>query len=81
MTKTIVLGSDTKKKIELKFVLAIDKLWQCADVIKTNEYAHLELITRNYTTEGYDLIFGYVQDRNNGEENGLFLGFWNDGIV
>jgi len=40
-------------------------------------WKHVDLVIKNYTLEGFDLMVGYDVDKHNGI---LYLGHYNDGV-
>jgi hypothetical protein len=81
MTNVIIIGEQTKKKelkpIEFILFLHIDK-GVCEASKNAKSFKNIELICREYTNQGLDLMFAYNNDRNEGI---LYLGHFNDGVV
>ena len=82
MTQVIVIGDNNKvatKKIQLIKCLQPTKDHFREIPIDPSTFKYIELISKNYTEKGEDLIFCHDGDRNIGGI--LFLGHFNDGIV
>ena len=82
MTKTIVLGAsyqNDNKPIEFDYYFD-GSLGSSAFVSPPSKFKYIELICKNYSNGGRDLMFAYddPSNRNNGT---LFVGFWNSGTV
>ena len=86
MTNIRIIGENNPPKKKLMPIKLV-KFLSLGELVKDVEanagnYKNVELICRNYfSSEGYDLIFCYDDNRNNHSEAVLFLGYWNDGIV
>lgn len=82
MTKCIVLGYTPSVTKDLK-PIEFNRYLNGDDLISTDDsptlFDNLELISRDYFCEGFDLIFGYDDGLRN--EGILYLGHWNDGIA
>jgi hypothetical protein len=81
MTKVIILGEQPEKK-ELKPIEFVKYL---GSELKINSnptepkfWKNIELICRNYSSEPFDLMFAYDDNRSGGV---LYLGHFNDGVV
>jgi hypothetical protein len=81
MTNVIILGEQPEKK-ELKPIVFVKYL---GSELKINSnpsepkfWKNIELICRNYSSEPFDLMFAYDDDRSGGV---LYLGHFNDGVV
>jgi hypothetical protein len=81
MTKVIILGQEPEKK-ELKpiqFVYFFSFQHGAEETgVKPKSYENIELICKDFAGFGFDLIFAYNEDRNQGV---LYLGRFNDGII
>jgi len=83
MTKTIIIGEKNKetpnKPIQFSSFLT-NTASLSSSVIEPTEFQFIELICRNYTVNGEDLMFAYdsESERNRGA---LYLGKWNSGKV
>jgi len=85
-TKVIVLGKEEKqtKKNPIVFVsyLGDDQTIESSgSAQKPANWDNIELVSKNYTQGGLDLMFAYDDDRNDAEIATLFFGHFNDGIV
>lgn len=70
------------KPIELIKILDSDGVMdKRSPAVCITRYKNIELISKNYTSDGLDLIFCYDDNRNNYAETSLFLGHWNDGVI
>jgi hypothetical protein len=81
MTKVIILGEQPEKKDlkPIQFVKYMNsELKINSDPSKSKLWKNIELICRNYSSEGLDLMFAYDYNRSGGV---LYLGHFNDGIV
>ena len=81
MTKVIILGEDAPEqpKKPIKFVYFLNQGHKFdTGVAYPNCFANIELICSNYLNKGFDLMFAYDDNRNNGV---LYLGHINDGVV
>lgn len=80
-----IIGEDTPQPKLLKPIELVKVIASHGEVYKTSAnistYKNIELICRNYTRDGLDLVFCYDNDRNNYSETSLFLCRWNDGVV
>jgi len=85
MTKVIVIGeipAPEKKLVPIKLLKVLNWRSFCNDTeAKTSNFKNVELITRKYTADGFDLIFCYNDDRNDNNSCALFIGQWNDGVI
>ena len=84
MTKVIILGTPQdenkpKKKIEFTHYLDSSGFMQKGFCNDPKSFNHIELICKNYTQEGLDLMYAYREDRQTFKC--LYLGHFNDGIV
>ena len=82
MTQVTVIGDNNKvgtKKIQLIKCLQTTNDHFVVSITDPNHFNFIELICKEYTAEGEDLMFCYGRDRNKG--GCLFLGHFNDGIV
>lgn len=82
MTKIIVIGDNNKvgtERIQLIKCLQTINDNFIKNTTDPNNFEIIELICKEYTTEGEDLMFCYKKDRN--KDGCLFLGHFNDGIV
>jgi hypothetical protein len=70
------IGRD-RKPIGIVFELGSDKLFEESDIIPA-DWDNIVLISKDYTNDGFDLIFIYGPYPADGF---LCLGHWNDGIV
>lgn len=82
MTKTIVIGAcyqDENKPIEFDYYID-GCLVSPSFVSLPSQFKYIELICKNYSNGGRDLMFAYndPSNRNNGT---LFIGHWNSGTV
>ncbi len=82
MTKTIIIGEfEHKEQKPIVFDYFLDgSLDSSAYVSLPCQFKYIELICKNYSNGGRDLMFAYddPSNRNNGT---LFIGFWNSGTV
>lgn len=81
MTKVIILGQEPENK-ELKPIQFVYFFYIHHGVgetgVKPKSYENIELICKDFEGYGFDLMFAYNEDRNQGI---LYLGHFNDGIV
>ena len=81
MTKVSVFGETEgqikePKKIELIKLVNSDGGLDGGD--KPNGFENVTLLIKSYYCSGYDLIFCYDDDLDEGR---VYLGYWNDGVV
>jgi hypothetical protein len=81
MTNVIIIGEQPEKK-ELKpiqFVKYMNfELKINSDPSEPKLWKNIELICRNYSSQPFDLMFAYDDNRIGGV---LYLGHFNDGVV
>lgn len=81
MTKVTILRDskveEPKKKIEFISYLDVDGTFQ-PSYTEPHEWDNVTLLGKDYTTEGADLMFAYDNSKSGG---GLYLGYFNDGVV
>ena len=81
MTKVIILGQEPEKK-ELKPIEFVKYLSEPfgyrIDCLHPREWKNIELICKDYLGKGFDFMYAYNDDRQDGF---LHLGYFNDGIV
>jgi hypothetical protein len=81
MTKVIIIGEQPEKKelkpIEFIYTFSVQ---HGAEETKTKPkiFQNIEFICKDYAGFGFDLMFAYNEDRNQGI---LYLGHFNDGVV
>lgn len=84
-TKVTIIGEkpkrEKKNKIQFLKYLSADGVNFHETGLNASDFENVELICRNYTKNGEDLMFAYDSDRNDGESTFLILGHFNDGIV
>lgn len=84
-TKVTIIGekpkTKSKKRIQFLKYLTSDGINFDNLLIDPSNFKNIELICRNYTRDGEDLMFAYDSDRNSGMESFLIIGHFNDGIV
>lgn len=80
MTKVIIIGQQepTQEKKPIEFVKAICEGRLITNYISPRIWGNIELVCRNYSNSGMDLMFAYDHTRNDGC---LYLGHFNDGVV
>ncbi len=82
MTQVIVLGEieskKSKKKIEFNYFCGGDMQPE-NECMKPNGWAYIELICKDYTDEGLDLMYAYDDPKT--RTGALYIGKFNDGIV
>ena len=88
-TKVTVIGEEKNNKKDVPIDLLhclnsynddTDQYYTSYAGVSGKAFDCVELISRNYL-KGFDLIFAYNKNRNDGSEACLFLGYWNDGVV
>lgn len=85
MTKVTVLGKsqgeEPKKKIEFVKLLHASGVAPANSFTLPSCYDNIELVARNYTREGLDLMYAYDEGCRDTPDAVLYLGYFNDGIV
>lgn len=87
MTKVIILGEQKENKVKepIEFIafLGSDCVldYECSNSQKPVKWKNIELISRNYTDDGLDLMFAYDDTRDGSDIPTIFLGKFNDGVV
>ncbi len=81
MTNVIIIGEQPEKKElkPIKFVYFFSFQHGAEETeTKPKSFENIELICKDFAGFGFDLMYAYFNDRNDGS---LYLGHFNDGIV
>lgn len=74
--------SPQKKKVPIKFDSVLSSRGvMVATRDRPVDCKNIELICKNYTDSGQDLIFCYGENRNDFRGTTFYIGKWNDGVV
>ncbi|MCA6445454.1 MAG: hypothetical protein IM600_18650 [Bacteroidetes bacterium] len=82
-TKVIILGEEPKEVKQLKPIEFVKFL--SSDIISGDDpsppqiWRHVDLVVKNYTTDGLDIMLAYDDDKYK-YDGALYLGHYNDGV-